>query len=88
MKLKRSRNAIIEYLRLGPQNTHDIYQHLQTRFRYHPSMNQLVNLLSKDSRIEIIGQDDITRFFQHSTQYSHRESTYKVNIWSLKEVTL
>ena len=49
-------------------------------------MNQLVNLLAKDSRIEIIGQDDITRFFQHSNQYHLRQSTYKVNIWALKEV--
>jgi hypothetical protein len=48
----RLRAEIVQYLLVkGPANTSEILDHLNSRFRWGATMNQIGNVLARDSRI-------------------------------------
>ena len=52
----RLRNEIAEYLENnGQSNTSQILEHINKRFRWGATMNQVGNLLARDSRFEKLG---------------------------------
>ena len=52
----RLRNEIAQYLEdNGESNTSQILEHINKRFRWGATMNQVGNLLARDSRFEKLG---------------------------------
>ena len=71
----RLRNEIAEYLENnGQSNTSQILAHINKRFRWGATMNQVGNLLARDSRFEKLGITEGT------TMAGFRE---RVCIWAL-----
>ena len=71
----RLRNEIAEYLENnGQSNTSQILEHINKRFRWGATMNQVGNLLARDSRFEKLGITEGT------TMACFRE---RVCIWAL-----
>ena len=71
----RLRNEIAEYLENnGQSNTSQILEHINKRFRWGATMNQVGNLLARDSRFEKLGITEGT------TMAGFRE---RVCIWAL-----
>ena len=55
-RTKRLRDAIDEYLEsVDAANTTDILDHVNQRFRWGATMNQVGNVLARDSRFEKLG---------------------------------
>lgn len=77
---KRLRIAVFNYLQtIESANTTQIYDHINSRFRWGTSMNQLGNILAKDSRFEKIG------FLSNSSGDGYR---CRICIWGLKKEKL
>ena len=71
----RLRNEIAQYLEdNGQYNTSQILEHINKRFRWGATMNQVGNLLARDSRFEKLGITEGT------TMAGFRE---RVCIWAL-----
>ena len=73
-KTTRLRNEVETYLNENnTANTVEIFDHLNSRFKWGATMNQVGNILAKDNRFEKIGH----------IRGQFRGSTYTVCIWSL-----
>ena len=73
-KTSRLRNEVETYLNENNSaNTVEIFDHLNSRFKWGATMNQVGNILAKDNRFEKIGH----------IRGPFRGSTYTVCIWSL-----
>ena len=73
-RTKRLREEVRTYLEENDTaNTVEIFDHLNDRFRWGATMNQVGNILAKDSRFSKIGH--IRGLF--------RGSTYSVCVWAL-----
>ncbi|MBT3420514.1 MAG: DUF3860 domain-containing protein [Euryarchaeota archaeon] len=60
-KTRRLRSEISEYLDdVGEANTTAILDHINRRFRWGATMNQLGNVLARDSRFTKVGFDEGT----------------------------
>ena len=58
-RTKRLRGALVEYLaEVGPANTSEIFDHINSRFRWGSTMNQLGNVLARDARFIKSGFDE------------------------------
>ena len=74
---KRLRLAVLNYLEnIGQANTTQIFDHINSKFRWGTSMNQLGNILAKDSRFEKVG------FLSNSVGEGYR---CRICIWGLKK---
>jgi hypothetical protein len=73
-KTSRLRNEVETYLNENnTANTVEIFDHLNSRFKWGATMNQVGNILAKDNRFEKIGH----------VRGQFRGSIYTVCIWSL-----
>ena len=73
-KTSRLRNEVETYLHENnTANTVEIFDHLNSRFKWGATMNQVGNILAKDNRFEKIGH----------VRGQFRGSTYTVCVWSL-----
>ncbi len=73
---KRLRKAVVEFLEKNENaNTTQIFDHINSKFRWGTSMNQLGNVLAKDSRFEKVG------FLSSSSGNGYR---CRICIWALK----
>ena len=73
-KPTRLRNEVETYLNENnTANTVEIFDHLNSRFKWGATMNQVGNILAKDNRFEKIGH----------VRGQFRGSIYTVCIWSL-----
>ena len=62
-KTQRLRQEISTYLTtVGEANTSDILDHVNNRFRWGATMNQLGNVLARDRRFVKVGFDEGTDF--------------------------
>ena len=59
-RTKRLRAEIECLLKEGPANTVEIFDHLNDRFKWGATMNQLGNVLARDSRFSKVGFDEGT----------------------------
>jgi len=58
-RTKRLRGALVEYLaEAGPANTSQIFEHINSRYRWGSTMNQLGNVLARDARFIKSGFDE------------------------------
>jgi|TARA_B100002052_G_scaffold271163_1_gene271870 hypothetical protein len=74
-RTKRLREEVKKMLtEKGEANTVEIFDHLNTRFSWGATMNQVGNILAKDKRFEKIG---------HVRDY-FRGGKYTVCVWSLR----
>ena len=74
---KRLRSAVFNYLENTENaNTTQIFDHINSRFRWGTSMNQLGNILAKDTRFEKVG------FLSNSSGDGYR---CRICIWALKK---
>jgi|TARA_B100001996_G_scaffold360294_1_gene326183 hypothetical protein len=70
----RLRNEVEVYLQENQTaNTVEIFDHLNSRFKWGATMNQVGNILAKDNRFEKVGH----------VRGQFRGSIYTVCIWSL-----
>ena len=73
-RTKRLRKAVADYLEVnGRSNTVDIFDHLNDRFSWGATMNQVGNILAKDLRFQKVGH--VRDFF--------RGGRYTVCVWDL-----
>ena len=72
-RTRRLRTEIESLLQGGPANTVEIFDHLNTRFKWGATMNQVGNILAKDVRFSKIGQK----------RGEFRGSVYTVCVWGL-----
>ena len=73
-KTTRLRNEVETYLNENnTANTVEIFDHLNSRFKWGATMNQVGNILAKDNRFEKIGH----------VRGQFRGRIYTVCIWSL-----
>ncbi|DAC23016.1 MAG TPA: DUF3860 domain-containing protein [Candidatus Thalassarchaeaceae archaeon] len=78
-RTKRLREEVRSLLeKKGEANTVEIFDHLNTRFSWGATMNQVRNILAKDIRFEKIGH--VRDFF--------RGGRYTVCIWALRQVSV
>ena len=80
-RTRRLREEVLSLLEdKGSANTVEIFDHLNARFRWGATMNQVGNIMAKDSRFSKIGH----------VRGPFRGSVYTVCVWglSLKENTL
>ena len=77
-RTRRLRAEIESLLQGGPANTVEIFDHLNTRFKWGATMNQVGNILAKDVRFSKIGQK----------RGEFRGSVYTVCVWGLREQEL
>lgn len=76
-KTKRLRGAVYEFLHeKGEANTSEIFEHVNNRFSWGATMNQLGNVLARDSR-----------FIKSGFDSSHIPGGFRVRvcIWSLSD---
>ena len=72
-RTKRLRAEIECLLKEGPANTVEIFDHLNDRFKWGATMNQVGNILAKDPRFAKVGHQ----------RGQFRGSVYTVCVWSL-----
>ena len=73
-RTKRLREEVHKFLgERGRANTVEVFDHLNERFSWGATMNQVGNILAKDKRFEKVGS--VRDFF--------RGARYSVCIWSL-----
>ena len=78
-RTKRLREAVQVYLKEnGRSNTVEIFDHLNERFSWGATMNQVGNILAKDNRFNKVGH--VRDFF--------RGGRYTVCVWALASDTL
>ena len=80
-RTRRLREAVLSLLEdKGTANTAEIFDHLNDRFRWGATMNQVGNIMAKDSRFSKVGH----------VRGPFRGSVYTVCVWGLtqKETTL
>ena len=80
-RTRRLREEVLSLLEdKGSANTVEIFDHLNARFRWGATMNQVGNIMAKDSRFSKIGH----------VRGTFRGSVYTVCVWGLsqKENTL
>ena len=80
-RTRRLREEVLSLLEdKGSANTVEIFDHLNERFRWGATMNQVGNIMAKDSRFSKIGH----------VRWPFRGSVYTVCVWGLsqKENTL
>jgi len=80
-RTRRLREEVVSLLEdKGSANTVEIFDHLNERFRWGATMNQVGNIMAKDSRFSKIGH----------VRGPFRGSVYTVCVWGLsqKENTL
>ena len=76
-RTRRLRTEISEYLDdVGQANTTAILDHINKRFRWGATMNQVGNILAKDTRFDKIGH----------VRGQFRGSTYTVCVWGLRSL--
>ncbi len=74
---KRLRKAVFKFLEVkGQANTTQIFDYINSKYRWGTSMNQLSNILAKDSRFEKVG------FLNNSKGSGIR---CRICVWGLKE---
>ena len=74
-KTTRLRNEVETYLNENnTANTVEIFDHLNSRFKWGATMNQVGNILAKDNRFEKVGH----------VRGQFRGSIYTVCVWSLQ----
>ena len=74
-KTRRLREEVISLLEeKETANTVEIFDHLNERFRWGATMNQVGNILAKDTRFDKIGH----------IRGQFRGSTYTVCVWGLR----
>ena len=75
-RTRRLREEVLSLLEeKGTANTVEIFDHLNERFRWGATMNQVGNILAKDSRFSKIGH----------VRGRFRGSTYTVCVWGLSQ---
>lgn len=73
-RTRRLREAVLVLLEeKGTANTVEVFDHLNERFRWGATMNQVGNILAKDPRFSKVGQQ----------RGQFRGSVYTVCVWSL-----
>ena len=73
-RTRRLREAVLVLLEeKGTANTVEVFDHLNERFRWGATMNQVGNILAKDSRFTKVGH----------IRGQFRGSVYTVCVWSL-----
>jgi hypothetical protein len=73
-RTKRLREEVLKFLtERGRANTVEVFDHLNERFSWGATMNQVGNILAKDTRFEKVG--NVRDFF--------RGARYSVCIWAL-----
>ena len=73
-RTRRLREAVLVLLEeKGTANTVEVFDHLNERFRWGATMNQVGNFLAKDSRFTKVGHQ----------RGQFRGSVYTVCVWSL-----
>ena len=80
-RTRRLREAVLSLLEdKGTANTVEIFDYLNDRFRWGATMNQVGNIMAKDSRFSKVGH----------VRGPFRGSVYTVCVWGLtqKETTL
>ena len=80
-RTRRLRREVLSLLEVkGTANTVEIFDHLNERFRWGATMNQVGNIMAKDSRFSKVGH----------VRGPFRGSVYTVCVWGLseKETTL
>ena len=80
-RTRRLREEVLTLLEVkGTANTVEIFDHLNDRFRWGATMNQVGNIMAKDSRFSKVGH----------VRGPFRGSVYTVCVWGLsqKETTL
>ena len=78
-RTRRLREAVVTMLEeKGTANTVEVFDFLNGRFRWGATMNQVGNILAKDSRFSKIGQK----------RGEFRGSVYTVCVWGLKELEI
>ena len=75
-RTKRLRAEIECLLKEGPANTVEIFDHLNDRFKWGATMNQVGNILAKDNRFSKMGHK----------RGEFRGSVYTVCVWGLSEL--
>jgi len=73
-RTRRLREEVLNLLDdLGSANTVEIFDHLNSRFRWGATMNQVGNIMAKDNRFSKIGH----------VRGEFRGSVYTVCVWGL-----
>ena len=73
-RTRRLREAVLVLLEeKGTANTVEVFDHLNERFRWGATMNQVGNILAKDPRFSKVGRQ----------RGQFRGSVYTVCVWSL-----
>ena len=75
-RTRRLRSEVLAFLEdKGTANTVEIFDHLNDRFRWGATMNQVGNIMSKDSRFSKVGH----------VRGPFRGSVYTVCVWGLSQ---
>ena len=75
-RTRRLREEVLNFLGdLGSANTVEIFDHLNSRFRWGATMNQVGNIMAKDNRFSKIGH----------VRGEFRGSVYTVCVWGLSQ---
>lgn len=75
-RTRRLREEVLNFLDdLGSANTVEIFDHLNSRFRWGATMNQVGNIMAKDNRFSKIGH----------VRGEFRGSVYTVCVWGLSQ---
>jgi len=78
-RTRRLREEVLNLLDdLGSANTVEIFDHLNSRFRWGATMNQVGNIMAKDNRFSKIGH----------VRGEFRGSVYTVCVWGLSQEIL
>ncbi|MDP7002714.1 MAG: DUF3860 domain-containing protein [Candidatus Thalassarchaeaceae archaeon] len=78
-RTRRLREEVCSLLEeVGSANTVEIFDHLNARFRWGATMNQVGNIMAKDTRFSKIGH----------VRGQFRGSVYTVCVWGLKHMEL
>ena len=78
-RTRRLREAVLVLLEeKGTANTVEVFDHLNERFRWGATMNQVGNILAKDLRFEKVGHQ----------RGQFRGSVYTVCVWALSSEPL
>ena len=76
-RTKRLREEVHRFLgERGRANTVEVFDHLNERFSWGATMNQVGNILAKDTRFDKIGH----------VRGQFRGSTYTVCVWGLRSL--
>lgn len=77
-RTQRMRSEIAEYLGdVGEANTTSILDHINNRFRWGATMNQIGNVLARDRRFTKVGFDEATDSFGYRV---------RVCIWACAQI--